>query len=85
MSAPASDLRFLNKLSEFKNNDIRMVTTEAFRRHLWYLSEVTVGLALFDRNVTIEEKKSMITQMKERVRRYDFRGWIQNRTLSENH
>ena len=44
---------------------MRMATTEAFRRHLWYLSEVTVGLALFDRNVIAEEKKSMITQMKE--------------------
>ena len=61
VSVPGNELRFLNKLSKFKNIDIRKATTDAFKRHLWYLSEVTVGVAFFDRNIGVEEKKDMIT------------------------
>ena len=64
-SAPANDLAFLKKLSMVSNTDIRTVTTNAFKRHLWYLSEVTVGLAFFDRNISVDEKRDMITEMKD--------------------
>ena len=64
-SAPANDLAFLKKLSMVSNSDIRTVTTNAFKRHLWYLSEVTVGLAFFDRNISADEKRDMITEMKD--------------------
>jgi hypothetical protein len=55
-TVPANDLTFLEKLSMVSNTDIRIVTTGAFKRHLWYLSEVTVGLAFVDCNISVNEK-----------------------------
>lgn len=33
--------------------------------HLWYLNEANIGLAFFDDNVDIEEKKEIILNLKK--------------------
>ena len=33
-----------------------MAATKAFNRHLWYLSEVLDGFAIFDYEVTVEKR-----------------------------
>lgn len=67
VSAPANDLRFVNQLTEYRDSDICKATADAFKRHLWYLSEVTVGLAFFDPKISIEEKNEMITMMNKQA------------------
>ena len=54
------DLALLKELASDNNQAIRKVGTTALYRHLWYLSEVTVGLALFDDEVPNLEKSEMV-------------------------
>jgi hypothetical protein len=61
--APENDLRFLKQLAQYSNPVIRQAAMTAFSRHLWYLSEVMVGLALFDSDVELEQKKQMVANM----------------------
>ena len=56
ISAPANDLCLLRQISQFRNQDIRLAAAAAFKRHLWYLSEVTVGLAFFDSDIDIKKR-----------------------------
>ena len=60
--APRTDLSLPKKLSAHPHKAIKSAWTKAMARHLWYLSEVTVWLALFD-EVTNEEKSSMVHNM----------------------
>ena len=62
--APRTDLSLLKELSAHPHKAIKSAGTKAMARHLWHLSEVTVGLALFDDEVTNEEKSSMVHNMK---------------------
>ena len=39
---------------------VAMAATTAFSRHLWYLSEVSVGFGNFNDEVTVEEKRLMV-------------------------
>ena len=59
-AAPQTDLSLLKELASDKNQAIRKVGTTSLSRHLWYLSEVTVGLALFDDEVPNQEKREMV-------------------------
>ena len=63
VTAPANDLRLLRQLSEYRNQAIRQATVTAFNRHLWYLSEITIGLAFFDPQIDFSEKQTMISNM----------------------
>jgi hypothetical protein len=65
VSAPANDLQFLQQLTRYRNQEISNATTVAFKRHLWYLSDILVGLAFFDPAVGIQEKIQMVQNREE--------------------
>jgi hypothetical protein len=65
-AAPANDLRFLRQLSLYGNPVVSEAAVTAFSRHLWYLSEVTVGMALFDPSVDDHEKLLMLKNTREK-------------------
>lgn len=64
--APRNDLCLMQDLQKYSeiNKDISDVTSQKMSRHLWYLAEVLVGLAVFDENVTDETKHMMVNAMK---------------------
>ena len=66
ISAPRRDLEFLKTLSLYKDDDekISEETVDTFLNHLWYLNQHLVGLAFFDKEVPVETKRQMVTQLK---------------------
>lgn len=64
-AAPRIDLTLMKKLNQHTNKAIKSAGTSALSRHLWYLSEVTVGLALFDDGVSDMEKKIMVQRIND--------------------
>ena len=60
-----NDLILLRELSTYSDQDVAKAATTAFGRHLWYLSELLVGLSFFDDRVTVEEKRLMVTALWE--------------------
>jgi hypothetical protein len=64
-SAPRQDLQMLQKLVEYKqlNERVANAALNTFRRHLWYISEITVGLAFFDDDVPVETKVLMVAAL----------------------
>ena len=65
LSAPRKDLKFHKELSRYENIDSKIAekTVEKFSRHLWYLSEETVLLTLFDDRVSVSQKQKMISAL----------------------
>ena len=49
---------------EEDNAIIRKAETKTLARHIWYLSEVAVGMALFDEELSLQEKVSFVANMK---------------------
>lgn len=68
-SAPCNDFLFLNQLLQYHSVHpaISSATSTMFSRHLWYLSEELVCLALFDDNVTAENKARMVHALQRNV------------------
>src|SRR5271170_5387032 len=66
IGAPRHDLVLLQSLSTYEDRDVAKAATTAFGRHLWYLSEILVGFAFFDDDVTVEEKREMVIALKEK-------------------
>lgn len=64
-AAPRNDLQLLNALSNYPDKEVAAAAITAFNRHLWYLSEVLIGLAFFDKEVSIEEKKKMVEALRQ--------------------
>ena len=63
-SAPRIDLDLLQFLARSAESDPAFgPALNTFQRHLWYLSEVNIALALFDEKVSIEEKRAIVTNM----------------------
>ena len=60
--APHNDLQFLKELVAYKNSNeiVCKAAVKSFSRHLWYLSETLVGLALFDSRVNVDIKRKMV-------------------------
>lgn len=46
--APLNDLLLLEELSKYSNVTVAKAASTALGRHLWYFSEILVGLSLFD-------------------------------------
>ena len=63
IAAPAADLAILQQLLCYPDQEIAISTSEKFSAHLWYLNEEMVGLAIFDSNVSVEEKCRMQSAM----------------------
>lgn len=64
--APRNDLMLLKILETYPDKEVSTAALTAFSRHLWYLSEILVGLSFFDNEVSPEDKRVMIQNMKER-------------------
>ena len=65
-AAPQHDLQLLKDLTAYMdvNRDVaKAVSLTKLQRHLWYLSEELVALALFDPLVTVEEKRQILTSL----------------------
>ncbi len=64
-SAPQHDLQLLQRLESYKetNEAVAKAAIKSFSGHLWYLSEILVGLALFDNDVSAEMKSAMVAAL----------------------
>lgn len=65
-AAPKNDLALLCSLSLYPQKDIADAAMTAFGRHLWYLSELLVGLSFFDNDVSVEEKRLMVLALRDK-------------------
>ena len=80
MKAPRRDLNLMKVLQEYKNmnSKISQATSQKLQRHLWYLSEEIISLALFDDEVPLATKRKWLRAM--RIERTDLKtGKIENR------
>ena len=59
-AAPALDLAFVNALRAYPDRELSKATLPVFGRHLWYLSERLVALALFDPDLPLGVKRDMV-------------------------
>lgn len=59
-SAPSNDLKFVESLRTYGDEEISQTTYKKITNHLWYLSEINVCLALFDDTVDNNVKKAML-------------------------
>ncbi|KAG0707001.1 hypothetical protein GWK47_024234 [Chionoecetes opilio] len=62
-AAPNSDLELMKALAAYPNRVIGKAARAKLAKHLWYLSEDLVGLALFDRAVLFATKALMVSAM----------------------
>ncbi|XP_043216604.1 uncharacterized protein LOC122378950 [Amphibalanus amphitrite] len=62
-AAPALDLAFMNALHANPDKELSKATVPVFGRHLWYLSERLVALALFDPDLPLGVKRDMVRAM----------------------
>lgn len=65
LTAASNDLTFLKQLSAYRYVDeaIAETTVNKFSRHLWYLSELLVPIAMFDPNIDCDTKEAMKAHM----------------------
>jgi hypothetical protein len=74
--APQNDINLLCQLRIYPTRVIAEAAEKAFRRHLWYISEHLIGLALFDSRVSADVKSEMVKNlrrpaMEKNLRRLD--------------
>ncbi|KAG0714740.1 hypothetical protein GWK47_013557 [Chionoecetes opilio] len=62
--AAKNDLDFITDVKRICDNGVASVAERAMRRHLWYLSENLIGLAIFDDRISPEQKAEMVEGMK---------------------
>lgn len=65
-TAPRNDLALLCSLSSYPQKAVGDAAMTAFGRHLWYLSELLVGLSFFDDDVSVEEKRMMVRALRDK-------------------
>lgn len=58
--APVNDMKLLSQLHDYPQKTIRDAAISAFSRHLWYISEHLVTLALFDDRLDEATKVAMV-------------------------
>ncbi|KAK0068460.1 IQ domain-containing protein G [Biomphalaria pfeifferi] len=61
--APLNDIEFLSNLKTYPNKTVASKAHEAFSRHLWFLSEHLVGIALLDDRVSASIKEKMVQNL----------------------
>ena len=64
--APKNDKDFIQDIADYEDRSVAAVADRAMRRHLWYLSDDMVGLALFDERADEREKIAIVQAMKTR-------------------
>lgn len=65
MTAPNTDLKFLNTFKEYAtiNNVLAEAAIKKFLGHLWYISEHMISLAFFDDAISFNEKNEIVQAM----------------------
>lgn len=53
----------LKILCKYPDQDTRQEALKAFSRHLWYLSEDLISLAIFDERVPEEKEQEMLANL----------------------
>ncbi|XP_050714934.1 uncharacterized protein LOC126997731 [Eriocheir sinensis] len=66
VSAPRNDPYLLKVVDDFPSKEISIAATTVFSGHLWYLSETLVGFAFFEDQVTLEVKRKMVKNLKDK-------------------
>ena len=61
--ACANDLKLINLLQSYCDSSIKDKALKAIKRHLWYLSEHLVVLAIFDNSVSDVTKAAMVANL----------------------
>ncbi len=62
--APRTDLELAKNIIGYsQNKQVAAIAGAAFKNHLWYLHGVTVGLAFFDEDIPLEEKRQMVARL----------------------
>lgn len=64
IEAPKQDLEFIQSVLSYFDTEVSMSLLEKIRKHLWYLSEETVGLSFFDEGIPLEVKRKMVHKLK---------------------
>jgi len=59
-----NDVQFLQALENYPNRTIVKAATSTFCRHLWYFSEILVGLSFFDDRIDADVKRKMVANLK---------------------
>jgi hypothetical protein len=63
VKAPLNDLLLLDELGKYPNTKVGNAATTTFNRHLWYFSEILVGLSLFDDRIGEDVKTKMVANL----------------------
>lgn len=65
VSAAMLDLKFVKDMIDFIDEDKKLATAiiTKFSSHLWYLSEEVIGMAFFDKNISLVEKRKMVANL----------------------
>ena len=73
-TAPSVDVKYLSALKEYDEEDLEVAQTaiKSVFKHLWYLTEELVVLALFDENLSDNIRKAMIDRLLEFPRQQTF-------------
>ncbi|KAK3917640.1 putative nitrate/nitrite antiporter NarK1 [Frankliniella fusca] len=71
LSAPRHDLELMKSLLDYKaiSPIVSQIAVDAFKNHLWYLSEHCVAIALFDPNVPVDTKRLMVNNLSKKCQR----------------
>jgi len=74
--APAGDLQLWADLKKYEQIDAEVgkAARSVLERHLWYLSDETVGLALFSKQVTSEDKELLVSNLTKEPAERKVRG-----------
>jgi len=61
--APLNDMQFLESLTSYPNRTIAKAARDTFSRHLWYFSEILVGLSFFDDRIGTDVRTQMVANL----------------------
>jgi len=61
--APMNDVQFLELLTSYPNRTIVKAARDTFSRHLWYFSEILVGLSFFDDRIGTDVRTQMVANL----------------------
>lgn len=64
-AAPRVDLEFIKSIYSFHDQKYAQTAIRAMSNHLWYFTETTIVLSLFDNEVDLDEKRKMIEALKK--------------------
>ena len=61
--APLNDMQLLESLTNYPNRTVAKAATDTFSRHLWYFSEILVGLSFFDERIGADVRTQMVANL----------------------